>query len=684
MGTSPSRTDGRGECVVRPTYGKRLAMNQTAEQRQNVKMETGTLSLLLRFMRGHRLIYLTAVFAVAMATLAGYVVPLVVRFTIDSVIGEKPVDLPAVPATWITERVTLDYLRGALWIPALLIFLVTVGGGLFQYYQKKLSAVASEGTAQRIRENLYNHLQLLSYDYHVKAETGDLIQRCTSDVDTVRRFLSIQLVEVGRAGVLLITAYPLLFAIHVPLALLSVPIVVVIFLFSAIFFKRVQAAFTMSDESEGRLSTVLQENLTGVRVVRAFGRQKYEEEKFGERNREFRELTRRLIGLFAVYWGSSDLLAMGHMVVILLAGTWYATQGALSIGDMVVFLTVEGMLLWPVRQLGRILTDMGKATVSLGRINQILETPTEYGPAPGKKPEIRGRVEFRDVRFGYDGEREILKGVSFVAEAGRTIAILGPTGSGKSSLVHLLPRLYDYTGGSITVDGVELREIDKQWIRRHIGFVLQEPFLYAKTVKENIGISLPAPLDAQHFAAGRDVQHFASGRDAQHGEAGRGHREVADDAIFEAARDAAVHDVIESFAQGYETLVGERGVTLSGGQKQRVAIARALITDNPILVFDDSLSAVDTETDVAIRRALLKRAAGATTFIISHRVTTVASADLILVLNEGEVVQAGNHQELLEVKGLYRRIWTIQNSLEDEMDNELDDEKEEELTGERV
>jgi ATP-binding cassette subfamily B protein len=446
------------------------------------------------------------------------------------------------------------------------------------------------------------------------------------------------MVEVGRAGILLVTAYPLLFSLHVPLALLSVPIVIVIFVFSAVFFKRVQTAFKRSDESEGRLSTVLQENLTGVRVVRAFARQKFEEEKFAERNDEFRDLTRRLIGVFATYWGTSDFLAMGHMMVVLLAGTWFAINGALSIGDIVVFLTVEGMLLWPVRQLGRILADMGKATVSLGRINEILETPTEYPAVEGVRPSVSGRVVFRDVRFGYEPEREILKGISFTAEPGQTVAILGPTGSGKSSLVHLLARLYDYTGGSITVDGVELKQIDKKWMRSKIGFVLQEPFLYAKTVKQNIGLA-------------RESFHDAD--------------------VFEAARDAAVHDVIERFEKGYETLVGERGVTLSGGQKQRVAIARALITGNPILVFDDSLSAVDTETDVAIRKALLRRAKHATTFIISHRVTTLASADLILVLDDGRIVQSGTHDELMAQEGLYKRVWAIQNSLEDEMQKEL-------------
>lgn len=598
----------------------------------------GSFSLLWRYMRGYQGTYLAAVGAVAIATLAAYAVPLAVRFTIDSVIGSEPVDLPQWLAVWILDRVSLQTMRANLWIPAIVIVAVTVLTGAFQFYQKKWSSVASEQTARRIRDDLYDHLQHLSYDYHVKAETGDLIQRCTSDVETVRRFLAIQLVEVGRGAILLFTAYPLLISLHAPLALISLPLIAVIFAFSVIFFRKVQAAFKQSDESEGRLSTVLQENLTGVRVVRAFARQRFEEDKFAERNTEFRTLTHKLISLFSVFWGSSDLLAMSHMMLTLLAGTWFAVQGQLSIGDLVVFLTVEGMVLWPVRSLGRILADMGKATVSMGRINEILVTSTEYPDEPQLRPPVHGRIEFNDVRFGYDSEREILRGVSFVAEPGKTVAILGPTGSGKSSLVQLLARLYDYTAGSITVDGVELREIDRKWIRSHVGFVLQEPFLYAKTVKENIGLAKPE-------------------------------REEGD--VFAAARDAAIHDVIEGFEKGYETLVGERGVTLSGGQKQRVAIARALITGNPILVFDDSLSAVDTETDVAIRKALARRARHATTFVISHRVTTLASADLILVLDDGEIVESGTHEELMSRDGLYRRVWAIQNSLEDEMQKEL-------------
>jgi ATP-binding cassette subfamily B protein len=608
------------------------------KQKTEENEHNATIRDLWSFVHGYRRTYVAAIVSVAIATLAAYLVPLILRLMIDSVFGDKPVDLPGPIARFITDGITIEVLREQLWIPAALIAAVTGVAGIFQFLQKRWASVASERSAERVREQLYDHLQHLSYDYHVKAKTGDLIQRCTSDVETVRRFMAIQLVEMGRALFLLFTAYPLLLSLNTTLALLSIPLIVVIFFYSAWFFRTVQRSFKKADESEGRLSTTLQENLTGVRVVRAFARQRFEEEKFGERNREFHDLSWNLMQVFARYWASSDLLSMAHMMLTLLVGTWIAIQGNISVGDLVVFLTVEGMLLWPVRSLGPILRDMGKALVGLGRIREVLTTPDEYPETPAARPEIRGRIEFRDVRFGYDPEHPVLDGVSFSAEPGMTVAILGPTGSGKSSLVHLLSRLYDYESGSVTIDGVELSTIDKKWIRKHVGLVLQEPFLYAKTIRRNIGLAIENATDEQVEAA---------------------------------ARDASVHTVIEEFEKGYETLVGERGVTLSGGQKQRVAIARALIAQSPILVFDDSLSAVDTETDLRIRQALAERAKHATTFIISHRVTTLSAADLILVLEHGKIVEAGSHTELIAHDGLYKRVWQIQNSLEDEMEKEL-------------
>ncbi len=604
-------------------------------------------NLFFEILRGDKLRYAGTLTATIIATLFSFVAPLVLRFAIDSVIGDEPANL----APWLGDLLRPfggpDGLADTLWVCSIAVVLFTIGNGLFSYLHGRWSAVASESIAQRIRDRLYDHLQHLSFDYHVHAETGDLIQRATSDVETIRRFLAIQLVEVGRALAMVAVAVPLMLSVDIGLTLVSVPIIPIVVLFSFFFFKKVQVVFKRSDEAEGRMSVVLQENLSGVRVVRAFARQRFEADKFEARNREYTDLTYGLIRLLAGYWSISDFLSMAQIGVILLVGTHWGIEGRITIGTLLVFLTYEGMLLWPLRQMGRILADMGKATVAFGRIAEVLETQRE--PRDGDaKPDVLGHIELRGVGFSYPKGPKILDDVSFSIKPGETLAILGPTGSGKTSLVHLLPRLYDYQEGSIGIDGVELKTIDKEWIRRNIAIVLQEPFLYAKTLRENIGLARREAQEAQ---------------------------------LFEAARTASVHDVILAFDKGYETPVGERGVTLSGGQKQRVAIARALVQEAPILIFDDSLSAVDTETDMAIRDALVARGAGGegaggtgmgpTTIIISHRLSTVQNADRIVVLEGGAVRQIGDHDSLIGQEGLYRRVWEIQNSLEDELAKEL-------------
>jgi ATP-binding cassette subfamily B protein len=596
------------------------------------------LAIILQAMGRSRWLYVGAVASVALAAVFTYAGPLVLRATIDSVIGDEPLAVQGWLESLLHWLGGIDHLADNLYLCGLLVIGLTIVAGLFSFVTGRWSAMTAETAARNLRERLYDHIQHLPYDNHVKMETGDTIQRCTSDLETLRRFLAMQFVQIGRAISMVAVALPVLFRLHVPLALVSVPVIPIIFLFSYLFFLRIQKAFRMSDEAEGRLSTVLQENLTGVRVVRAFARERYEMDKFDARNTEYRDLTYKLIRLLAKYWSISDFMSMFQIGAVLIVGTVWALSGAISIGTLVVFVSYEGMLLWPIRQMGRILADMGKADVALTRIAEVLAKPREANTKGNETPEIRGAVSFKNVSFSYGDGRQILKNLSFSIEPGTTVGILGPTGSGKSTLVHLLPRLYDYEHGSITLDGVELATIDRKWVRRHIGFVLQEPFLYAKSIRENIGI-------AQHH--------------------------LEDEEVFEAARVASVHDVILAFDQGYGTLVGERGVTLSGGQKQRVAIARALVHASPILVFDDSLSAVDTETDAAIREGLLRRSERATTFIISHRLTTLSQADLILVIEDGKIVEQGSHEQLLAHEGLYRRLWQVQGALETEMESEF-------------
>jgi len=589
-------------------------------------------------MKGNRSLYVFSILAVGIAIFLRFAWPMVLRVTIDSIIGSKPMETSG----WLQPLITkaFEYLGGksvleqSLWMCSIILILLTLSRGIFLFFKGKWSAIASESIARKIRDQLYDHLQYLPFDYHVKVKTGDLIQRCTSDVETIRRFLAMQMVEIGRALFMLFFALSFMLPMSVKMTLISLSLVPFIFAFAVVFFMKVKVAFKASDESEGRLSTVLQENLSGVRVVRAFARQKYEIDKFDEKNIEYRDLTYRLIRLLAWYWSVSDFLSLIQIIAVTVLGTYWAANGIITLGTLLAFSSYVGMLLWPVRQLGRVLTDMGKAMVSIERIQEILDEPIEDLDAGISKEKIEGKIEFENVSFHYDEGHPILEDVSFKVEKGQTVAILGPTGSGKSTLVSLLPRLYDNQSGSVKIDGIDVKKISKRTLRKNIGIVLQEPFLFSKTLKDNIGL------------ASSDYE---------------------DDMVFKAAQIASVHDVIESFEDGYETSVGEKGVTLSGGQKQRIAIARTIINGSSILIFDDSLSAVDTETDAAIRKRLKKLNKKATTFIISHRLTTLAEADMILVLEHGKIVQQGTHLELIDEEGLYKRVWGIQNSLEEEL-----------------
>ena len=587
-------------------------------------------------MQGTRLKYIGAILTVVVAVAVAFISPLLLSEVIDSVIGStRPLNLPGPLQGWLDARGGRDFLVNNMWILALVLIGINVLNGIVMFLRGKWTAQASESIAEKMRNRLYRHLQTLPYDYHVKAATGDLIQRCTSDVETVRRFLSGQVVEIFRAVFMLVIALVIMLRMNVKMTLVSMMLVPLLFGYGMVFFKLTMKRFRETDEAEGRMSAVLQENLTGVRVVRAFGRESFEVDKFNRVNDRFRDLAARQANLLAYYWSISDLLTMAQNAISLLYGVVLAARGEITVGDLLVFTSYVGQLLWPVRQLGRILSDMGKSFVALDRIDEILCQKSEQNAAAMLRPPIDRDIVFDHVTFAYDRDRPVLRDVSFTVPKGATVAILGATGSGKSSLMHLMQRLYDCTGGRITIGGVDIKDIDKAYLRSRVGLILQEPFLYSRTIESNLGIAKPG---------------------------------ITPDEVREAARTACADGFISEFENGYETLVGERGVTLSGGQKQRVAIARTLCKENDVLIFDDSLSAVDTETDAAIRAALKKRGEGITTFIISHRITTLSQADFIVVLDQGRVIQMGTHDELIRQEGLYQRVNMIQNSLEDELE----------------
>lgn len=579
--------------------------------------------------------FLWALIATIMMVIIGFLTPLLLSEIVDSILGSEPFTMPDFLMNPINALGGRDFLRQNLWIPALALILMNVVNGVFTFIKGRSSAIASENIARKLRNDLYRHLQHLPFAYHVKAQAGELIQRCTSDVDTIRRFLAVQVMEVVNTVLMVVIAMSILLPRSVPITLYSLILVPPLFCFATWFFKMVHKSFEVADEADGVLNAVLQENLSGVRVVRAFGQQEREVEKFDRVNNDLRKKNLRLNELLAIYWGGGDAISMTQTLLTLVVCIIYACNGWITVGTLIVFTSTLGMLLFPIRQLGRTLSDAGKAMVSMKRVQAILHEEAEPDEPNALKPDLHGDIVFDHVSFAYpDDNVPVLRDVSFTIPAGKTAAVLGGTGSGKSTMMYLLQRLYTPTSGKITIGGVDIQQIDRKYLRAHVGLILQEPFLYSKSIRENVGITGPEQ-EAERIEHAADI--------------------------------ASASGFIAKADKGWETVVGERGVTLSGGQKQRIAIARTLLKDNNILIFDDSLSAVDTETDAQIRAALRHEQKDVTTLIISHRVTTLSQADLILVLENGQITQQGTHVELCSQPGLYQRINSIQNALEEEL-----------------
>lgn len=579
--------------------------------------------------------FLWALIATIMMVIIGFLTPLLLSEIVDSILGSEPFTMPDFLMNPINALGGRDFLRQNLWIPALALILMNVVNGVFTFIKGRSSAIASENIARKLRNDLYRHLQHLPFAYHVKAQAGELIQRCTSDVDTIRRFLAVQVMEVVNTVLMVVIAMGILLPRSVPITLYSLILVPPLFCFATWFFKMVHKSFEVADEADGVLNAVLQENLSGVRVVRAFGQQESEVEKFDRVNNDLRKKNLRLNELLAIYWGGGDAISMTQTLLTLVVCIIYACNGWITVGTLIVFTSTLGMLLFPIRQLGRTLSDAGKAMVSMKRVQAILHEEAEPDEPNALKPDLHGDIVFDHVSFAYpDDNVPVLRDVSFTIPAGKTAAVLGGTGSGKSTMMYLLQRLYTPTSGKITIGGVDIQQIDRKYLRAHVGLILQEPFLYSKSIRENVGITAPEQ-EAERIEHAADI--------------------------------ASASGFIAKADKGWETVVGERGVTLSGGQKQRIAIARTLLKDNNILIFDDSLSAVDTETDAQIRAALRHEQKDVTTLIISHRVTTLSQADLILVLENGQISQQGTHAELCSQPGLYQRINSIQNALEEEL-----------------
>ena len=581
---------------------------------------------LWRILAGYRLIYLGAVAALALAALMKTATYFLLRFLVDDVLGQAEEN----------QALLQTLLLVALGFVALALL-----EGSFTFISGRLAAQSSEGVARRLRDYLYDHIQRLSFSYHDQTKTGELIQRATSDVDMIRRFFAQEAIGFGRIIALFTINFIAIYSLNAQLALISVVIIPFIVIMSYFFFKRISKAYEAYQEQEATVSTTLQENLSGVRVVKAFARQDYERDKFEGDSRERFLRGKRLITLHSLYWPASDILAGLQMIGGFLVGALMTINGTITLGTYMAYSGMVIWIIWPMRVLGRLIVHMSQAMVSYDRVMEVVRVEREelttgsHAPADG----LRGDIIFDDVCFEYDAASPVLKNISFVCPPGSSVALLGYTGSGKTTLVNLLPRFYEVTSGRLLLDGVEISQYPRTYLRRQIGIVEQEPFLFSRTIRENIA-----------YSAGRPV---------------------SDDEIVAAAKAAAIHDVILGFPDGYNTLVGERGVTLSGGQKQRIAIARTLLKDPGLLILDDATSSVDPETEAAIRQALERLMENRTTFIIAHRIQSVMIADLILVLDDGQVIQQGTHEELVATPGVYRDIYELQAQIEDELEQEI-------------
>lgn len=576
---------------------------------------------LWKIMTGFRGTYMAATMAQGFAALAKTATYFLLRYFIDTYLGGK--------STIALPLLALSFL-----------VLAAIEGG-FSFLSGAFAARTAEGVTRRLRNYLFNHIQHLTFTYHDNMQTGELIQRSTSDVDALRRFFADQAISVGRIILLFIVNFVALLNLNASLAWKSIVVIPIVVVISAIFFHYISRAYEAYQEQEAVLSTTLQENLTGVRVVKAFARQDFEKDKFETHNFEKFIRGKKLLILNSFFWPVTDVMCTAQILFGYFTGATMAINGEITLGT---YLAYTGLIVWiiyPMRNLGRLIVQMSTGLVSYSRVMEIIKQDREQLDSGESAPDTqtKGAISIDRVGFAYSDGTVALQDISFDVQPGQVTALLGSTGSGKTTLVNLLPRFYEYTSGSVRLDGRELNTLPRRWLRDQIGIVEQEPFLFSRSIEENISYGIG--------------------------------REVSREEIEAAAKAAAIHDVITSFPEGYKTVVGEKGVTLSGGQKQRLAIARTLLKNPRILILDDSTSSVDTETEAEIQSALQSLMKDRTTFIIAHRIQSIQLADQILVMDQGQIAQRGTHDELVNQPGMYRDIFNIQTRVEEELEREI-------------
>lgn len=568
--------------------------------------------------------------------------PRILQLTVDYVIAPiaEGLTAPENPDAiirfflWILPENTGENIT---WILASLAILYVVlsflrGGVLFA--SDSIKAYCSEKVSKQLRDRAFAHIQQLPLNYFTNITRGELIQRCTGDIDTIRRLFHHQVIAILRIVSLFTFAFVMMAVVNLPYALISICTGPFLGIAAFVFFRRERKVWEEHEAASDKLNSVVQENLNGIRVVAAYDNQDFEIERFKKRNQEKLDMGIKHNALHSLFWPITDFLSLAQITISIIAGGYFAMAGQITVGELLVFYTYINMVTWPMRDLGRVLSEIGMGTVAMSRISEILEYRQE--DYSGKSlPKLKGEIEFRNVSFRYKAnEKYALKEVSFKIKPGEKVAIIGPTGSGKSTLIRLLLRLYEPETGLILLDGVPLSQYSKAELRKRIGIALQKAFLFSTTLKENIAYARP---------------------------------EAELPEVEKAADMAQIKEIEQIFPDGYQTMVGEKGVTLSGGQKQRVSLARTLLSDPDVLILDDITSAVDTETEQAIFEALAEPLADKTALIISHRITSIQEAERVLVLDQGALIQVGTPNSLAKEKGYYQDILAIQSGVEAEI-----------------
>jgi ATP-binding cassette subfamily B multidrug efflux pump len=590
---------------------------QHQQQRQSGGILKGPLLRALRFLAAYKREATGAFIGLVLSSAGSLAIPRLTQVVIDQGITAR-------------EMTVIIWGAGAIVVAAMV-------RAVFSYLQGFLAARASQGVAYDLRNALYAKIQELSFGYHDRAQTGQLLTRAVSDVELVRTFVGTGVLQLLSALLLMIGSLAILLSTNWQLTLIAVPIMSLVLVVFGFFARKGSPLFILVQEKLGGLNTVLQETLAGLRVVKAFAREPFEMDRFGTSNQGLRDASLRVFKMFALVIPLIFLIANVGTLSVVWGGGYQVITARLTIGELVAFQSYLMLTMFPMLMLGMIIMAVAQAGAGAERIFEILDAESEVQEKPGAKelPPIRGRVVFDDVTFRYFRDQEpVLKDVSFVAEPGQTVALFGATGSGKSTIINLIPRFYDVSEGRVTVDGYDVRDLLLESLRRQIGIVLQETVLFGGTIRENIAYGQP---------------------------------DASEEEIIAAARVAEAHDFITSFPDGYDTAVGERGVTLSGGQKQRIAIARALLIDPHILILDDSTSSVDFETEYRIQQALDRLRSGRTSFVIAQRISTVLNADKVLVLDKGQVVAQGTHEQLLHDSPIYAEIYSSQLQGESEL-----------------